>query len=208
MGIVDPFLYGLFIMATAVLVITPGPIVSLAISETLSNGTKNGLAVVFGAATIALLYLVLNFTGFTAIQKVSEDLLDMIRYAGAAYLVYLAVNAFRQHAKAMHVDKKREKTAWMTYRGSLFIAASNPKAILFFAAFFPQFISKELPLNQQLITLSITFIIVTIILDSCWVLVAAKAREFFRSRSNAGIVDRISGSVLGAGAVGLLFLNK
>ncbi|MEX0300330.1 MAG: LysE family translocator [Kordiimonas sp.] len=208
MGVIDPFLFGLFIVATAVLVLTPGPIVSLAISETLSNGTKNGLAVVFAAASIAVVYLVLNYTGFSAIQKVSDDLLNLVRYAGAGYLVYLAYTAFKRSPSTVEVEKKRAKTAWRTYRGALFIAASNPKAILFFAAFFPQFISKELPIDQQLIVLSIAFICVTLILDSFWVFVAAKARVFLSAKQNTGLIDRISGSVLGLGAVGLLFLNS
>ncbi len=208
MGMVDPFLFGLFIVATAVLVLTPGPIVSLAISETLSNGTKNGLAVVFAAASIAVVYLVLNYTGFSAIQKVSDSLLDMVRYAGAVYLVYLAYSAFRRAPAAVEVKQKSTKTAWSTYRGAIFVAASNPKAILFFAAFFPQFISKDLPTNEQLVVLSVAFICVTLILDSFWVFVAAKARVFLGAERNAGLIDRISGSVLGLGAVGLLFLNN
>lgn len=208
MGIVDPFLFGLFIVATAILVLTPGPIVSLAISETLSNGPRNGLAVVLAAATVALAYLVLNYTGFSAIQRVSEGLLDIIRYAGASYLVFLAYSAFRRKPTALSVEEKRIKTPWRTYRGALLIAASNPKAILFFAAFFPQFISKNLPIDMQLIILSIAFICITLILDSFWVLVAAKARVFFGAEKNAGLIDRVSGSVLGLGAIGLLFLNS
>lgn len=208
MGVIDPFLFGLFILATTVLVLTPGPIVSLAISETLSNGTRNGLAVVFAAATVAIVYLALNYTGFSAIQRVSEGLLDIVRYAGAAYLVYLAYSAFRRKPSAVSVENKRLKSPGRTYKGALFVAASNPKAILFFAAFFPQFISKTLPVEQQLMVLSIAFICITIVLDSFWVLVAAKARIFLAAKENTGLIDRISGSVLGLGAVGLLFLNS
>lgn len=208
MGVIDPVLFGLFVAATAILVLTPGPIVSLAISETLSNGARNGLAVVFAAATIGVIYLALNYTGFSAIQRVSAGLLDLIRYAGAGYLVFLAYSAFRKKPAALSVEEKRIKSPWRTYKGALFVAASNPKAILFFAAFFPQFISKELPVDQQLAVLSVAFICITIVLDSFWVIVAAKARTFLGAEENASLIDRISGSVLGLGAVGLLFLNN
>jgi len=208
MFIIDPLLYGLFVLATAVLVLTPGPVVSLAISETLSNGTRNGLAVVYGAASIAGVYLTLNYIGFSAIQRVSSDLLDAIRYAGAAYLIYLAYSAFRKKPETVDLDIKIKKSAWRTYRGALFVAASNPKAILFFAAFFPQFLSKKLPVNEQLLILSASFICITLLLDSLWVLVAAKARTFLNERGNTRLIDRISGSILGLGAVALLILNQ
>ncbi|MBL4837326.1 MAG: LysE family translocator [Kordiimonadaceae bacterium] len=204
---IDPLLYGLFLLASAILVFTPGPIVSLTISETLSNGPKNGFGVVVGAATVAILFLAINYWGFTAIQTASSELLNAMRYAGAIYLLYLAYSAFTSPPKNLELGEKQQKTTGASYRGSLLVAASNPKAILFFAAFFPQFVSTNLPLHPQLLVLSVSFIAVTLLLDCVWVFAAAKARGILLAKGNHQMIDKISGSVLGLAAVALLFLN-
>jgi len=202
----DPLLFVLFITATAVLVLTPGPIVGLAIAETLANDTRNGLAVVLGASTVACVFLTINYIGFSVIQGLSDTVLDVIRYAGAAYLIYMAVSAFRSSPNT-GMEKQNVKSVGKSYRSALLIAASNPKTILFFAAFFPQFITKELPIDNQLLILSVTFLVVTVVLDSFWVFVAAKAKSVLSQNSNSRLLNRISASVLASGATSLLFLN-
>jgi len=202
----DPLLFVLFITATAVLVLTPGPIVGLAIAETLANDTRNGLAVVLGASTVACVFLTINYIGFSVIQGLSDIVLDVIRYAGAAYLIYMAVSAFRSSPNT-GVEKQNVKSAGKSYRSALLVAASNPKTILFFAAFFPQFITKELPIDNQLLILSVTFLVVTVVLDSFWVFVASKAKSILSQNSNSRLLNRISASVLASGATSLLFLN-
>lgn len=205
---VDPLLFWLFLGAVAVLVLTPGPIVSLIIAETLNESPKHGLAVVIGAEVVGILMLATYVAGFSAvIGYLTEGTLQIIRYAGAAYLAWLAVKSFRQKPES-ETAPQVERSPYKAFRVALAVAATNPKAILFFAAFFPQFISPDLPALPQLITLSIAFAIVAPLLDCCWVVAAAGARKILEQKGSAALISRISGCVLAAGAVALLFLNK
>ncbi len=205
---VDPVMFWLFLGAVTILVLTPGPIVSLIIAETLNESPKHGLAVVAGAEVVGIVMLVAYVAGFSAIVALlSEDTLQIIRYVGAGYLAWLAFNNFRPSSTAgtkLHI----ERTPAKAFRAALAVAATNPKAILFFAAFFPQFITPDLPAMPQLITLSVAFALLAPLLDCCWVVAAAGARKILEQKGSAALISRISGCVLAAGAVALLFLNK
>ncbi|NVJ99076.1 MAG: LysE family translocator [Alphaproteobacteria bacterium] len=206
---VDPFLFWLFVGAVTLLVLTPGPIVSLIIAETLNESPKHGFAVVAGAEVVGLIMLTIYLLGFSAlIAYLSDDVLRLIRYAGAAYLGYLAFKSFRKQTGDAENTIVVERSVGKAFRTAMGVAATNPKAILFFAAFFPQFISPDLPAMPQLITLSIVFALLAPALDCIWVLAATGARKILQQRGSTELIGRVSGTVLALGAVGLLFLNK
>lgn len=207
---VDPLLFWLFLGAVALLVLTPGPIVSLIIAETLNESPRHGLAVVAGAEVIGILMLAAYVAGFSAvISYLSDDVLRFIRYAGAGYLAWLAFKSFQQAPGQENGGAlKVERTPGKAFRAALAVAATNPKAILFFAAFFPQFISPDLPAMPQLITLSVAFAVLAPLLDCCWVVAAAGARKMLAQKGSATLIGRVSGTVLAAGAIALMFLNK
>ncbi len=207
---VDPVLYALFIGAVFILVLTPGPVVSLVIAETLSESARHGFAVVLGAAAVSAVFLVVYLAGFSAIiQLFSDGMLRFIRYAGAAYLVYLAVKSFRRSGPTGDVPAPQvARTPAKAFRAAILVAATNPKAILFFAAFFPQFVSPDRETMPQLIVLAVTFAVLAPLLDGCWVLAASAAKRLLQQRGTMQTINRISGTVLALGAVGLLLLNN
>lgn len=209
---IDPLLLGLFVATTAGFIITPGPIVSLIIAETLRDGPRHGIAVVLGATVVSLLYLSVNLFGFASIAALPQSVLDGIRYAGALYLLYLAWQALTRpivvpRADAMDLPP-HAAPAIKSFQKSFLICLTSPKTILFFAAFFPQFVDKALPITPQLVILSVTFLTVAALMDSCWVLVAAKAKKALEQRNNVRAANRISGAVLALGAILLLFINQ
>ncbi len=210
MLLVDPVLYGFFIGAVFLLVLTPGPVVSLIIAETLSHSARHGLAVVLGAALSTTVMLVIYLLGFsTIIGEISPPMFNVVRGVGAAYLMYLATRAFRAKANPAEMDGYNvERTPAKAFRSAVIIGATNPKAILFFAAFFPQFIAADLEPAPQLNALALTFAVLAPALDGGWVLAAATARKFLMKQSSALLINRISGSALALGAVLLLFLNN
>jgi threonine/homoserine/homoserine lactone efflux protein len=206
---VDPVLYALFIGAIFILVLTPGPVVSLVIAETLNESARHGLAVVLGAAVVAVVYLAVYLLGFGAIVGLfSDEVLLFVRYAGAAYLVYLAIKSFRKASVSTLPTAEIARTPVKAFRAAILVAATNPKAILFFAAFFPQFVSPELPTMPQLVIMAITFAILAPLLDCCWVLAASGAKRFLQTRGTMQMINRVSGTILALGAVGLMFLNS
>jgi threonine/homoserine/homoserine lactone efflux protein len=207
---VDPLLFWLFVGAVTLLVLTPGPIVSLIIAETLNESPKHGFAVVAGAEVVGIVMLAVYLLGFSAIiEFLSDDVLTAVRYGGAAYLAYLAFKSFRKNDSGD--DPKRivvERTPAKAFKAAIAVAATNPKAILFFAAFFPQFISPDMPAMPQLITLSIVFAVLAPILDCVWVLAATGAREILRRKGSVSLIGKISGTILAVGACALLLINK
>lgn len=207
---VDPLLFALFLGAVTLLVLTPGPIVSLIIAETLNESPRHGLAVVAGAEVVGIAMLAIYLAGFSVIIEIlSDDVLRIIRYVGAAYLTYMAVQSFRKTdigADPAMIRPKR--TPMKAFKAAIAVAATNPKAILFFAAFFPQFISTELAAMPQLVTLSVAFAILAPTLDCVWVLAATGARTILKRKGSTSLIGKVSGTVLALAAITLLFLNK
>lgn len=212
--LLDPVLYGFFIVATVLFIITPGPIVSLIIAETLQGGLRNGIAVSLGAGLVSIGYLSIYLLGFASIMTLSEDALTGIRYAGAGYLFWLAWQAWRRKPLSTENDAAGFDThhvshhsLWASFRKSILIALTSPKMILFFAAFFPQFMTERLPLKPQILALSGTFIVIALSIDIGWSVTANRAKLLLTQRNKLTLVNRISAVVLVVGATLLLFLN-
>lgn len=208
---VDPVLFGLFIAATAGFIFSPGPIVSLVVAETLRDGPKHGVAVVVGATTASFIYLTINLFGFAGIAALPNIILDSIRYAGALYLYFLAYQAFTKSIETSNTNGNLPPPTsplYTSYAKAVVICATSPKTILFFAAFFPQFISESLPITPQLITLSVTFLIIAFLMDMGWVFTATKAKNFLTQKDKLSVANKISGGVLAAGATLLLLINN
>ena len=208
MAAIDLTLWLLFIAATVGFIFTPGPIVSLVVAETLRDGPKHGLAVVAGATLVSMSYLAINFFGFSAIANLPSEVLKGIRYAGAGYLIYLAIQAFTKPVQVGNPDLPPVAAPlWISFSKSAAICFTSPKTILFFAAFFPQFVNADMPAEPQLLVLSATFLVVAAMLDMTWVLIAAKAKKWLTQKNKLTMANKIAGSVLATGAIVLLVIN-
>ena len=196
----------LFIGATAFLVATPGPVVGLIMAETLNHGMRFGFMVSLGAGTIAILFLSLYIAGAAPFFAALEDYFGLIRYLGVIYLLYLGITTIVRSGippNNLHIHARKPFDA---YKSALMITASSPKTILFFAAFFPQFINETGDVTQQLIVLSGVFLIVSVGMDSCWVLIAGRARTYIAKPGMYKRLNIISGSILCIAASVLLFI--
>lgn len=208
MATIDPTLWLLFVAATVGFIFTPGPIVSLIVAESLRDGPKHGLAVVAGATLVSLIYLSVNYFGFSAVADLPPGVLTTIRYAGVLYLLYLSAQAFLKPVHIVNPDMPPVSAPlWVSFSKSAVICFTSPKTILFFAAFFPQFVSADLPTQPQLLILSATFLIIAAMLDMTWVLIAATAKKWLTQKNKLATANKIAGSVLAAGAITLLLIN-
>lgn len=197
----------MFIGATALLIATPGPVVGLIMAETIKHGMRFGFMVSIGAGTIAILFLTLYIAGAAPLFAALEEYFDLIRYAGVLYLLYLGVTAIRtaeQAPKDLHIHARKPIDA---YKSALIITSTSPKTILFFAAFFPQFIDNSRDITSQLITLSAVFLVLSISMDSCWVLIAGRARKYLSKPGMHKRLNIISGTILCIAASVLLFIK-
>lgn len=198
--------------ACIAVVIVPGPSVTVIIANSLRHGTRAGIWTDIGTqASLATMLMVLA-AGLSTIVNHLGWVFDWLRLIGAAYLIYLGLKLWRA-GPASSVTLATEPAENRSQRGSRFfwqgflVLWSNPKALLFFGAFIPQFIDPAGSALAQTLVLGLIFIVVAIILDSGWALAAGRAGRWL-SGTRLRLMERISGSLLIAGGLWLAFSRR
>ncbi|GLZ77676.1 lysine transporter LysE [Actinorhabdospora filicis] len=189
-----------FLAMSAVLIAIPGPSVLFVIGRALAHGRRTALLSVLGNTVGAYLLAVAVAFGVGAIVAKSAIVFAVLKYAGAAYLVYLGVTAWRKRRELAWgtQDKPTHRVLWDGFA----VGITNPKTAVFFAAVLPQFASREagaVPL--QLLLLGSVFCALALVMDSTWGLIAAGAREWF------GRSERRMALVGGAGGLAMIGLG-
>ena len=169
-----------FVIASFLIVIVPGPTVSLIIANSLKSGVKAGLLNVFGTQVGVLILLFLLALGFEIVSPFLEVIIKYVRILGAIYLISLGIIAFKSDIdlNKSQVTKFERKY----FLQGLLVILTNPKIFLFLGAFIPQFINIEEPISYQIIYFGIIFIIVATIFDSSYAFVFGKFREIIASK--------------------------
>ena len=193
-------LFSAFLVITAVLVIVPGPIVTLVIATAATRGIRAALQTVIGTTLGNAVLLACIALGLSWILKTSAEVFGYLRLLGAGYLIWLGIQTWR-HAGSLgeapppagHVH------AW---RGFV-VALTNPKTIAFFTAFLPQFIDPALPLARQLWVMCGVTVILAGLLDAAWGVTAGLSRAFLMKPRHNRLLGRLSGAVLIGGGIWL-----
>lgn len=186
-----PALLAAFLFASLVLAVTPGPGVVYIVASTLTQGRGAGLASVAGVALGNLGNAIGASIGLAALFAWSSLAFSLVRYAGAAYLVYLAWQALRTPAPSSSGWPEVPAAARARIlRDGFFVALLNPKTAIFFAAFLPQFIDPAVGPVLQSIALSILFVLVAACTDSAWVLLAASVAPLLGQRAGVAGASR------------------
>ena len=170
-----------FAIAAALLIALPGPSVLFVLGRTLAFGRRAGLLSVVGNESGMLVQTALVALGVGAIVAQSIVVLTVIKFAGAAYLVFLGIQAIRhRHDVAAPVEQASPRSVWRLLGEGFVVGITNPKSIIFFVAILPQFIvpsAGAIPL--QLAELGLTFVLLALVMDSIWVFTASAARHWF-----------------------------
>ncbi len=189
-------LYLAYLGATALLFLTPGPAMSLVLANAAAHGTRAGLMTVAGNAVGFAALLLVVVAGMAWIVEAMAHWFDLIRLAGAAYLIWLGVGRLlaRPDPSTGLVAARKAH-----FREGMTVAVANPKVLLFLGAFLPPFIDPAGNVALQLWLLAGSFVALSIVFGAGLALAGASARRFFAG-SGAVLVERISGGVLiGAG---------
>lgn len=197
-----------FTLAALVLTITPGPDMTLFLGRTLAQGRAAGVAAMLGASTGILVHTTLAAFGLSALVAASPEAFMALKVAGAAYLVYLAVQAVRQ-GSSLTLDEKAPKRRqslgrnWLTGVG---INLLNPKIILFFVTFLPQFVRVNDPhAASKLIFLGVYFILIALPIALAMIFAADRfASALKRQPKVMRAVDWLFASVFSAFAIHIL----
>ena len=194
-------LYLAFVAACIALALLPGPIVTLVIANGLRHGTRAALINIAGAQTGLAIVIGILAVGLTSLMATMGYWFDWVRFAGAAYLVWLGIKLIRQPVEGV------EETAPPTPHGGFFlqgflVALSNPKLLVFFGAFIPQFVDMSRDHFSQVALLGVTFMFFAGLTDATYALLAGRVRSFFSVRRTR-LLSRVSGGAMIGGGVWL-----
>ncbi len=196
----DSTAYWLMFFAAALAInLSPGPDMIYILSKTVTGGKKNGFAASAGVCTGALVHVFAAALGLSAILATSALAFSIVKYAGAAYLVYLAVQSFRPGMDSFEFsDNSPQKSPWSTFRQGILIDILNPKVAVFFMAFLPQFIRPGAgSTSQQIIILGIMVIAVAVITEFFIVMAASCTTGLLRKNKKYSLImNRMQGSIL------------
>jgi threonine/homoserine/homoserine lactone efflux protein len=164
-----------FLLASFVLAVTPGPGVVYIVARTLAQGRRAGLASVAGVALGNLGNAAGASIGLAALFSLSLLAFTVVKFAGAAYLVYLGIQTLRRSAPDSQVANLQPAPVSHIFRDGFFVALLNPKTALFFAAFLPQFMNPSASAVLQSVALGATFVLIAACTDSAYVFAAMAA---------------------------------
>ncbi len=190
--------------AALIIIAIPGPSVLFVVGRALAYGRGVALASVLGNSLGLLLVMVLVAIGLGALVAESIVVFSVIKYAGAAYMVYLGVQAFR-HRHGIHVDGASRPLTGIplptAVRQGFVVGVSNPKAFMMFAAVLPQFIDRDHgQVTGQMLVLGFVAFVIGLLSDGLWALVASQLRAWFNASERRG---RALGAVGGVSMIGL-----
>jgi threonine/homoserine/homoserine lactone efflux protein len=185
-------LFSVFLVASIILAVTPGPGVLYIIARAVSQGTVSGLASVAGVALGNFGNALAASLGLAALFAVSSLAFTVVKYAGAAYLIYLGIQSLRANAGAHDTNAPEVKPLDLRriFRDGFVVALLNPKTTIFFAAFLPQFINPQGSVAVQSIALGAIFVVIAAFTDSLYAFAASRIAPLFKRAKNASAIGR------------------
>jgi threonine/homoserine/homoserine lactone efflux protein len=197
-------LFAGFLAITIVLILTPGPIVTLVISTAATKGVRAGLITAAGTSVGNAVLLTAIALGLSWVLSHAVYLFEILRWIGAVYLIWLGIKAWRGAGKTDPIATGNHVHFW---RG-VFVALSNPKTIAFFTAFLPQFVDPSLPAAHQLLVMCVVSVVLAATSDSCWAIAAGLGRAWFIKPARARLLGRASGVTLICGGIWLSLARR
>jgi len=195
-----------FAVLETILCVTPGPAVLFVVGTALGRGRPAGFVATAGIVTGNTSYFVLSATGLGAILFASYQLFTVVRWAGAAYLIFLGLRALFSHAQRLAVVPVNERRA--SFVGGTLTQLSNPKALMFFSALLPQFIDPHRDLVRQVVILGVTSQAIEALVMTAYIVLASGVAASARRTRIAGYFERVAGIFLIGAALKLAFTKR
>ena len=181
----------LFLVASALLAIAPGPDIVYVLARGIAQGRMAGFAAALGFATGVIFHTLLAALGVAALIRSSDLAFNAVRYAGAAYLVWIGIQALRHRSSFSLGGSGDSRALWTIYRQSVIGNALNPKVTLFFLSFLPQFVNVDAGhVGWQMALLGVVFMGVTVVIFGLIALFSGWIGE--RVRRNPAIGTRLN----------------
>lgn len=191
-------LYAAYLVACLVVIIVPGPTVTLILANGMRHGTRAGLLNVLGTQIGLAVMIGIVGIGLSQMIEAMGHWFDWVRLAGAAYLVWLGWKMIRSSGDLADGKAPRTPRGGFVMQGAL-VALSNPKTLLFFGAFFPQFIDPAQPHGQQIVIMGLTAMLFAAISDSTYALASGRAGRMLSARRVRWMTRTSGGFLIGGG---------
>ncbi len=197
----DPHLLPAFALAVTVLMLIPGPNVALIVANSLAYGSRWGVLTVCATSAAGIAQLFLVALGMASVLSELGGWFEWVRWAGVLYLVLLGVQQWRAPPPQLGDVRPQPRSVSRIFGRAAIVSVTNPKTLLFYAAFFPQFLSPDRPAGPQLMVLAALYLVISVVVDCGWALAAARVRRALGTRLR--FANRVSGTVLVGAGVGL-----
>jgi len=188
--------YLAYVAACIALALLPGPIVTLVIANGLRHGTRAALTNIAGAQAGLAIVIGIVAIGLTSLMATMGYWFDWVRFAGAAYLVWLGIKLIRFPVEGVHADEPPPPPRGGFFLQGFLVLLSNPKVLVFFGAFIPQFMDMSQDHFSQ------AFMVTAGMTDATYALLAGRARLFFSARRTR-LLSRVSGGFMIGGGIWL-----
>lgn len=174
---------GLFALAALVLLLTPGPAVLYIVTRSIDQGRRAGLVSVLGVHVGTLAHIIAAAAGLSALLAASATAFEVVKYMGAAYLIYIGVRRLRDHESIVAPEAGTPKRLSRAFVDGVVVNVLNPKTGLFFLAFLPQFVTGARGhVGEQIVALGVVFVLLGAITDSLYALTAGTAARWLRAQ--------------------------
>src|SRR5215467_12431155 len=200
----------LFVVTEAVLSLAPGPAVLYVLSQAIQRGPGKSVWASWGILAANAMYFIISATSLGAVIVASYKLFFLIKWIGAAYLVYLGVSSFFGKSAIMSLPEAgpNSRGGFRILRDGFFLQAANPKALLFFTAILPQFIDARHNVSFQILILGISSILVEFAILFVYGELAGRALSAARNPRFEKLTNRVAGSLLIGAGVGLARVRR
>ena len=198
-------LYPVFLLVAATTVLSPGPGVVMTLTNALRHGYRGTFAGIVGISFGAFAVAALSATGLGVLLAASATAFTVMKYVGAAYLVYLGIRLWRAPAVRIDAGPAADAGFGRRFLEGLTLQLTNPKAIFFFLSVFPQFVDHSRPGGRQFALLVLTYSTLVVVIHSGYALTAERARSWLGSERGGKTLNRLGGftfMVFGAAMAG------
>jgi threonine/homoserine/homoserine lactone efflux protein len=198
-----------FVGASVILLILPGPTILTVISYSVAHGRRANLPLVAAVALGDSTALVLSLLGLGALLATSALWFTLVKWAGGLYLIALGIRLLRAGASAaLPVAPAATGSRWRLFANTYLVTALNPKGIVFFVAFLPQFINAQGDVAAQLWLLAVTFVVLATVNATLYALFAASARRLLSSSTAQRRFNLMGGTLLSLAGVWALMARR
>jgi len=186
-----------FVVASTILLLVPGPTITIVVSYALARGRSSAWATVSGATLGDFTAMTVSLAGTGAVLAASATSFTALKLLGAAYLIWLGIQLWRADPSAARdATNERESSTASMFWNCYVVTALNPKSIVFFIAFVPQFVNSGEPVLMQFVILAVTFLILAATTLTVWATLAGNLRAGLQKPCAVRAMNRIGGSFL------------